>query len=78
MAELTTAAEMANAAGIDADKFREALRGSDFPWHKRTDDWTVEIDSPEHESMRTVLVILLLKRKNGQAPDLKARDCPQR
>ncbi|RUZ80896.1 hypothetical protein EN943_02200 [Mesorhizobium sp. M7A.F.Ca.US.006.01.1.1] len=63
MAELTTAAEMANAAGIDPDTFREALRGCDFVWHNPPDDWTVEIDSREHESMRTVLVILLLKRK---------------
>jgi hypothetical protein len=63
MAELTTAAKMANAAGIHPETFREALRGSDFSWHKRGDDWTVEIDSREHESMRTVLLILLLKQK---------------
>ena len=63
MVELTTAAEMAQAAGIHPDTFREALRGSDFPWHTPTDDWTVAIDSREHESMRTVLLLVLLKVK---------------
>ncbi|MGX9148395.1 hypothetical protein, partial [Mesorhizobium sp. 128a] len=64
----TNAAEMAKAAGIDPDKFREALRGCDFVWHKRNDDWTVEVDSREHESMRTVVLILLLGRKNEPKP----------
>ncbi|MER9003303.1 hypothetical protein NKI15_06700 [Mesorhizobium sp. M0862] len=64
MAELTNAAEMATAAGIDPETFREALRDSDFPWHNPPDDWTVEIDSRQHEAMRTVLLIVLLKRKS--------------
>jgi hypothetical protein len=55
-------------AGIHPETFREALRGSDFSWHKRGDDWTVEIDSPEHEAMRTVLLILLLKKKKKNLP----------
>ena len=63
MAELTNAAKMANAAGIHPETFREALRASDFSWHKRGDDWTVEIDTREHEAMRTVLLILLLQKK---------------
>ena len=70
MVELTKAAEMAQAAGIHPDTFREALRASDFPWHRPPDDWTVEIDSREHGSMRTVLLLVLLKVKpvgSGQA-----------
>lgn len=65
MAELTTAAEMANAAGLDPETFREALRGSSFAWHKPDDDWTVEIDSREHEAMRTMLLIVLLRREKA-------------
>lgn len=63
MAGITTAAEMASAVGVDPETFREALRDSDFPWHNPPDDWTVEIDGRQHEAMRTVLLIVLLKRK---------------
>ena len=68
MVELTTAAGMAQAAGIHPDTFREALRGSDFPWHTPPDDWTVAIDSPQHASMRTVLLITLLNQKKKNRP----------
>ncbi|WP_141246029.1 hypothetical protein [Mesorhizobium sp. WSM3859] len=63
MAKITNAAWMAYAAGLDPDRFREALRDADFPWYEPADDWTVELGSPEHEAVRTVLLLLLLKRK---------------
>ncbi|ARP64356.1 hypothetical protein A9K65_013935 [Mesorhizobium sp. WSM1497] len=66
MAELTNAAEMANAVGIDPETFREGLRDSDFPWHEPPDDWTVETDSRQHEAMRTVLLVLLLKLREKE------------
>ncbi|RRH94804.1 hypothetical protein EH240_26315 [Mesorhizobium tamadayense] len=63
MPKLTNAADMARSIGVDPDAFRQALRSAKFPWHKRDNDWIVELDSPEHSSMRTVLVTLLRRKK---------------
>ncbi|KAA3442032.1 hypothetical protein C7I87_32485 [Mesorhizobium sp. SARCC-RB16n] len=63
MPKLTNAADMARSVGIDPKAFRQALRDAKLPWHKRNDDWTVEIDGDEHSSMRTVLVTLLKRKK---------------
>ncbi|WP_192177451.1 hypothetical protein [Mesorhizobium amorphae] len=64
MTKLTSAAEMARSVGVDPKAFRRALGDAQFPWqHQLNGDWDVELDSPEHSSMRTVLVTLLKKRK---------------
>jgi hypothetical protein len=77
LAKITNAAWMAHSSGIDPDTFREALRDADFPWYEPGTDWTVELGSPQHEAMRTVMLLLLLKRKQV-TPEAKAHppgDC---
>lgn len=64
VARQTTAAEMARTVGVDPKTFRQALRDAKFPWHRHNDNWSVEIDSPEHSSMRTVMVTLLKRQKS--------------
>ncbi|MER9507873.1 hypothetical protein [Mesorhizobium sp. M0579] len=64
MAKPTNAADMARAVGVDPKAFRQALRNANFPWHKRNDDWVVDLDSAEHSAMRTVLVTLLRRKKH--------------
>jgi len=68
MAERTNAAAMALSVGVEVRKFRDALRAADFPWYTSDNDWTVEIDSPEHEAMRTVLLVMVLKRERKPRP----------
>ena len=64
MIKLTSAADMARSVGVDPKAFRLALRDAQFPWqHQLNGDWNVELDSPEHSSMRTVLVTLLKRKK---------------
>ncbi|RWD33481.1 hypothetical protein [Mesorhizobium sp.] len=58
MSDHITAIDMARSVGVDPKAYRQALREADFPWHHQNERWTVEIDSPEHEAMRTVLNLL--------------------
>ncbi|MGT2466296.1 hypothetical protein ACVOMV_16610 [Mesorhizobium atlanticum] len=68
MAKITNAERMARASGLDPETFRDALRDSDFPWYKPGDDWTAELGSLEHDAMRTVLLLVLLKRQKVTGP----------
>jgi hypothetical protein len=52
----TTANEMANRAGVDPRRFRQALRGERFPWHFDWERWKVEIGSEQHRAMERTLV----------------------
>lgn len=54
-----SAAEMAEAVGVDLKAFTAMLREADFDWHQRKASWTVKRDSRQHEDMKTVLAKLL-------------------
>ena len=54
-----TAVEMARREGVDPKRFRQALRGENFPWHRKNDRWTVGRNSPEHRDMIRVLTRLV-------------------
>ncbi len=65
-----SAAEMAEAVGVELKAFTSMLREADFDWHQRKASWTVKRDSPQHEDMKTVLAQLLkdmreARRKTG-------------
>jgi hypothetical protein len=51
----TRAVDMAKQVGIDAKRFRDALRKENFAWHNHNDRWTVEIGSGKHIAMKRVL-----------------------
>lgn len=61
---MTTAAEMARAAGIDTKRFRAAFRGACLPWHSHNRSWIVRVGSAEHADMQQVLTTLT----SGQKP----------
>ena len=52
---MTTAIEMARAAGIDPKAFRAALRREGLRWHAKFQPWTVQEGSAEHSQMMNVL-----------------------
>jgi hypothetical protein len=58
-----TAVELARRAGIDAQKFRKALRkhkvDSDLSWHHPNDPWVGEMGSARQAAMERVLDWLL-------------------
>ncbi len=50
-----TAKEMAKKAGVGPQRFRNALRKANLPWHTHYDRWTVRLGSPQHRAMERVL-----------------------
>lgn len=46
---------MAEEAGVDPKRFRQALRDDRFQWHYHNERWTVESGSGEHKAMHLVL-----------------------
>jgi hypothetical protein len=60
---MTTAAEMAGAAGIDPKRFRAALRAACLPWHSHNRSWIVRVGSAEHADMKQVLKTLASGQK---------------
>lgn len=52
---ITTAVEMAQAAGIDPKRFRSALRGASLKWHAHNGSWVVQVGSSQHAEMQRVL-----------------------
>ena len=63
-----TATQMARKARIDPRLFREVLYDENFDWHKRSDRWTVEIDSEEHRAMQRVLNMFSLLKRSAPWP----------
>ncbi len=67
-----SAAEMAEAVGIDVKAFTAALRAAELPWHHRKASWLVKRDSPEHEDMKTILAALLKEMREERRNRISA------
>ena len=61
-----SAADMANAVGVDPKAFTEALRAAGLAWHQNKAPWVVKRDSPQHDDMKTVLVNLLKAMRDAR------------
>ncbi|MDO9710167.1 hypothetical protein [Paracraurococcus lichenis] len=66
-ADLVTAAQMANEAGIEPRHFERKLRRAKLPWHVHDRSWTVRRGSPEHADLQRVLAEVLAARAAGVA-----------
>ncbi len=64
-----TAAEIARQHGIDPKRYGQALRDAAFSWYVWGTPWTVVVDSPQHNQLMAVMV--LLTGRNQKQP-LKA------
>lgn len=60
-----TAAEMARAARVDPKRFRMALRGQSFPWHRHGEPWTVICGSTQHQQLQAILDSLASDQTTG-------------
>ena len=58
MDKMISASEMSASRGIDARKFRRALRAANFDWHSRDARWTLAKGSHQHQDMERVLLEL--------------------
>ena len=62
----TTANEMAKRAGVDPQRFRQALRDERFPWHFDWERWQVEVGSERHQAMERILVRVSVQEPGGE------------
>lgn len=61
-----SAAEMAEAVGVDLKAYTAALRAAQLEWHHPKASWTVKRDSPQHEEMKTILANLLKEMREAR------------
>ena len=59
MTPLVTAADIARAHGLDAKRYRQALRDAHLDWYVWGAPWTVEAGSSRHQDMLRVLEALI-------------------
>lgn len=64
-ADIVTAVEMAQRAGIDEKLFRAELRKADLRWHQRNARWLAIRGSAEHQDMHRVLSSLAARRDSN-------------